>query len=230
MGADCCIEWRLSLDRVYLDAGLLSPYNTAQYNTVPSLWRSRPPDTTVWYSLHASQLWNNAALYEWATVRKISGMALKCRLEYSASLSGASCFTLLWFSTTSSLDGRLQVSNPCTKHPNYEKERPWSQVFSSFCGIFISQNPPPKKSSHPFHVQIIRPCFQIHQESRGGQGSTWVLVSPVVAAPALWCAALPVPAITESEKGEECPIYEFCPIQWHIVTRKPQRTIPIQKG
>lgn len=43
----------------------------------PSLWRSWSPDTTVLYPLHTFQLWNNAALYEWSTVRKVGGMALK---------------------------------------------------------------------------------------------------------------------------------------------------------
>lgn len=34
-GGGVCIEWCLSLDRVYLDAGLLCPYNTTQCNRVP---------------------------------------------------------------------------------------------------------------------------------------------------------------------------------------------------
>lgn len=48
-----------------------------------------------------------------------------------------------------------------------------------------------------------------------------------------WCTAVPVPAppsMVHSEEGEECPIYEFCPVQWHIVITKLQRTIPIQKA
>lgn len=143
MGADCCIEWRLTLDTVYLDAGLLSPYNT-----VPSLWRSWPPDTTVRYSRHASQLWNNAALYGRATVRKVSGMAQKCRLEYSASLSRASCFTLPCFSTTSSL-GRTSPGQQSMHQTSklWEGEALNSGVQQLFFGIFISQNPPSKKKN-----------------------------------------------------------------------------------
>lgn len=45
-------------------------YNTMQYSaSLRRSWSLCP--------LHTFQLWNNAALYEWATVRKVGGMALK---------------------------------------------------------------------------------------------------------------------------------------------------------
>lgn len=90
-------------------------------------------DNSILFPSHL-QLWNNAALYEWATVRKVSRMAQKRpKLEYSASLSEvkvqASAFSFLTFSPcqvcTESLwcccrNDRRTLKTP--RHPQWETE------------------------------------------------------------------------------------------------------------
>lgn len=43
------------------------------------------------------------------------------------------------------------------------------------------------------------------------------------------CAWLPVPSLIQSEEAEECPIYEFCSVQWHIVIRNHREQSPLRK-
>lgn len=91
-------------------------YNTMQYS--PSLRRSRSPDTTVLYPLHTSQLRNNAALYEWATVRKNRWDGT----EVTDSRFGIQCFIiwglLLYSCGFPQVCLRIDVSRSANRAPN----------------------------------------------------------------------------------------------------------------
>lgn len=160
-------------------------------------------------------LWNNAARYEWTTVRKVSGMVLKAGwntvLHYQrarhwpVTLHTVVLFRF-FFAETSSHEILQQTSNAISmvrkEQCTWKHALRWATTAGNRAYPTTERNPNPDSIPHSCPFTRMFSCAHLPVSPRSSQ--------------------------VQSEGGEECPIYEFCPIQWHIVIRKPQRTIPIQ--
>lgn len=130
-------------------------------------------------------------------------------LQYSASLSRASCFTLLWISAGDS----TSPAGPRRTRPLSEDLRPEEDCYSR-CDVQTLRLSTRSKIRPIFHPNALPVSPKLRQSS----------------CPQLFrCASLPVPSLIQSEEGEECPIYEFCSVQWHIVIRNHREQSPLSK-
>lgn len=90
---DHCIEWWLSLDRVYLDADLLCPHNTKQCNTDPHC-EDRGHLRQQYYIPFTPSAMKQCSSLWMSHCKENRWDGTEGRLEYSASLSEVKTLTL----------------------------------------------------------------------------------------------------------------------------------------